>query len=67
MKNRKNIVQRLALAGAFLAMTGATAFAQSDITGVVDTLDTYRTSAMAVGVAVLLFVLGRSIVRKIAK
>ena len=40
---------------------------QTDITGVVSALDGYRTAAVAVGIAILLFVLGRTVVRKIAK
>lgn len=46
---------------------GLVLLGQTDITSVIDTLDGYRTAAVAVGVAVLLFVLGRTIVRKIAK
>jgi len=56
----------LMVALAFLAMsTGA--FAQTDITGVIDSLDGYLSAAIAVGVAVLLFTLGRAIVRKVAR
>lgn len=63
---RNNVWSKLAV-GAMVASTAALANAQTDITGVIDELTTYRTAAMAVGVAVLLFVLGRTIVRKIAK
>jgi len=56
----------LALAGVIAATTFA-ASAQSDITGVVDSLDGYLTSAVAIGVSILLFTLGRAIVRKIAR
>jgi len=56
----------LMVAFAFLAMsTGA--FAQTDITGVIDSLDGYLTAGIAVGVAILLFTLGRAIVRKVAR
>jgi len=54
------------VAFAFLAMSSG-AFAQTDITGVIDSLDGYLTAAIAVGVAVLLFTLGRAIVRKVAR
>lgn len=64
---KKNIMQKLALAGAFTAMAVSTASAQTDITGVIDSLDGYLTAAIAVGVAVLLFTLGRAIVRKVAR
>lgn len=39
----------------------------TDITGVITAVGDYRTAAMAVGVAILLFVIGRGIVRKLAK
>lgn len=65
--NGKNRNQRLALAGAFLTLGVMAANAQTDITGVITALDGYRSAAVAVGIAVLLFVLGRTIVRKIAK
>jgi len=41
--------------------------AQTDITGVIDSLTTYKTAAIVVGVAILLFVLGRRVVSKLAK
>jgi len=67
--NGKNHLQRVALAGAFLAVlsAGSVAMAQTDITGVISALDGYREAAVAVGIAILLFVLGRTVVRKIAK
>lgn len=40
---------------------------QTDITGVITAVDGYRTAAVAVGIAILLFVIGRTVVRKIAK
>jgi hypothetical protein len=39
----------------------------TDITGVISTVDGYRTAAGAVGIAILLFVIGRTVVRKLAK
>lgn len=39
----------------------------TDITGVVTTLDGYRTPAMTLGILLLLFVLGRGIVKKLAR
>lgn len=41
------------------------AFAQTDITTVTSTVSGYVTAAIVVGVAVLLFVLGRKVVRKV--
>jgi len=54
---------------AALAATASVSFAAdpTNIDGVVSTLETYRTAAVGVGVAILLFMLGRTIVRKIAK
>jgi len=53
---------------AFLAMALTfTASAQTDITGVISAVDGYRTAAVAVGIAILLYVIGRGVVRKIAK
>lgn len=64
---KKNMKQKLALVGAFSVLALNRASAQSDITGVVDSLDGYLTAAVAIGVAILLFTLGRAIVRKIAR
>jgi len=50
-----------------LALFANVASAQTDITGVIDAVDGYRTEAIVVGIAILLFVLGRSVVRKLAK
>jgi hypothetical protein len=67
MKN-KNFMQRALLAGAFTAMAVGSANAQStDITGVIGQLGGYSTAGIAIGIGVLLFVLGRSIVRKVAR
>lgn len=64
----KNSTQRLALAGAFLAISGAAAMAQpTDITGVISAVDGYRTSAVVVAIALMLFLIGRSVVRKLVK
>lgn len=64
---KMNRFQKLALAGAFTVLAVGRASAQTDITGVIDSLDGYFTAAVAVGVAVLLFTLGRAIVRKVAR
>jgi len=64
---KKNMKQKLALVGAFTVLALNRASAQTDITGVIDSLDGYLTAAIAVGVAVLLFTLGRAIVRKVAR
>ena len=40
-------------------------FAQTDITGVISTVTTYKDAAIVVGIALLLFALGRKAVRKL--
>lgn len=67
--NVKNRMARVFAAFvALVAMTlGGFANAQTDISSVITTLDGYRTAALAVGIAILLYVLGRTVVRKIAK
>lgn len=53
---------------AVMAVTAVTpVFAQSNIDGVLDSLDGYKTAGIALGVVILLFTLGRVIVRKLAK
>jgi len=52
----------LALLGVFFA---GVANAQTDITSVVDSIDGYWTAAKAIAIGILLFVLGRRVVRKI--
>lgn len=64
---KKNIVQKLMLAAAFTVLAVSRASAQSDITGVIDSVEGYVTAGIAVGVTVLLFLLGRAVVRKLAK
>lgn len=67
MKNdKRSWAQRLALASAF-ALMGSKAMAATDITGVITEVNGYYTAGVAVGIAVLLFVLGRSVVRKVAR
>ncbi|HEV2210251.1 MAG TPA: hypothetical protein VG167_15850 [Verrucomicrobiae bacterium] len=41
------------------------AFAQTDVTGVITAASGYQTAAVVVGIAVLLFVIGRKVVRKL--
>jgi len=62
MKNLKKI-------GLGLAAVGATAAAnaQSDIAGVTTAVSGYATAAIAVGITIMLFVIGRGVVRKLAK
>jgi len=62
-----NKFQKLMAAAGALAFTVGTASAQSDITGVLDSLDGYKTAGIVIGVAILLFTLGRVIIRKVAK
>jgi len=40
-------------------------FGVTDMTGVIDSLSGYQTEAIAVGIAIFLFVLGRRVVRKL--
>ncbi len=56
----------VALAAAPLAVQHARADA-TDIAGVITAVDGYRTAAVAVGIAILLYVIGRGVVRKIAR
>lgn len=62
IKNRLAAFALLAFA-AFLS--ASTTFAQSNIDGVVDSVEGYVTAGIAVGVSVLLFVLGRKVVRRL--
>jgi len=62
MKNKNN--RFIASAGVLLA-TGMAASAQTDITQVTSTVSGYVTAATTVGIAVLLFVLGRKVIRKL--
>jgi len=63
LPERKNMKKLMALG--LLGLSTAATFAQSNIDQVVDTVDGYRTAAVAVGIAVLLFVIGRKVVRKL--
>jgi len=60
-------MKKTLVAVAGLAFTAPAMFAQSDITGVITEVSTYKTAAIVVGVAILLFTLGRAVVRKLAK
>jgi len=53
------------LAIAALALAATPVFAATDITGVISDVSGYMTAAVTVGIAVLLFVLGRKVVRKL--
>jgi len=64
---KKNMIQKLAIAAALVAMGAGSAMAQTDITQTISTVDGYLTAAIAVGITVLLFTLGRAIVRKVAR
>lgn len=64
---RNRFVAMFAFVMALVALSFNTASAQSDITGVLDELTTYKTAGIVIGVAILLFTLGRVIVRKLAK
>jgi len=43
----------------------AALFAQTDITDVISDVTGYKTAAIAVGIAILLFLIGRKVVRKL--
>jgi len=64
---RARIAAFLVMAFAFLLVGVTAARAQSNIDGVLDSLDGYKTAGIALGVAILLFTLGRAIVRKLGK
>lgn len=59
------VMKRLALVG--LALSPATLLAATDISQVITDVQGYYDAAVVVGIAVLLFILGRSIVRRVAK
>lgn len=48
---------------ALFGMVGS-ASAQTDITGVISEIDTYKDLAIVIAIAILLFVLGRKVVRR---
>lgn len=56
-------MKKLLVCGA--AVTPMLAQAQSDITGVTSAVSGYKDAAIVVGIAVLLFVIGRKVVRKL--
>jgi len=56
-------MKKLFVLGACLAPSAL--FAATDITGVISDVSDYKDAAIVVGIAVLLFVLGRRIVRKL--
>lgn len=53
--------------GSALVATSVAANAQSDIAGVTTAVSGYATAAIAVGITIMLFVIGRGVVRKLAK
>jgi len=61
---RNRLATMFVLAFAMLVAVSS-ALAQSDIAGVTTAVDGYVDAAIAVGVAVLLFVLGRKVVRRL--
>jgi len=65
MKNLNFRLWALALVAFVSALFSATAQAATDITGVINDVEGYMDAAIVVGVAVLLFVLGRKVIRKL--
>jgi len=61
-----NKFQKFVLGSALVAATAA-ANAQSDIAGVTTAVSGYATAAIAVGVTIMLFLIGRGVVKKLAK
>jgi len=58
-------MNRFAVAAALLLVGTLAASAQTDIAQVTTTVSSYVTAATTVGIAVLLFVLGRKVIRKL--
>jgi len=57
-------VKKLAVIGSVLSPS--VMFAATDITGVISDASTYKDSLIVVAIAVLLFVIGRKLVRRLA-
>jgi hypothetical protein len=64
MNKVKSWAQRAALTGTF-AFLAVTANAQTDITGVMTSVSGYKDAAIVIGIAILLFVIGRKVVRRL--
>lgn len=63
----RTFINRALPVAAVLAAASTSAMAEAtDIATTITELGTYKTSAMAIGIAVFLFVLGRRLVKKIA-
>lgn len=62
---RRNAGKVVATAGVTLMASVAHAQTTDQISSTISTVSTYETAAVAVGVAVLLFVIGRKVVRKL--
>lgn len=62
----RNLYNRALPVAAVLAAASTSAMAEAtDIASTITELGTYKTAAMAIGIAVFLFVLGRKLVRKV--
>lgn len=64
-RNERLVVKKLFAMLTVGAAGLATSQAATDITGVISDVSDYKDSAIVVGVAVLLFVLGRRVIRKL--
>lgn len=62
---QKKLRNKLAAVATVATVAVTSARAQSNIDGVVDSVEGYVTAGIAVGVSVLLFVLGRKVVRRL--
>ena len=58
-------MKKLVYAGAAVVLTAGTAMAQTDLTTTISTVSGYWTAAEIIGISILLFVVGRKVVRKI--
>jgi hypothetical protein len=64
---RLRLLQVVLTVLAMLGLAAQFASAQTDITAVLTSVSTYVTAAIGIGITILLFVIGRAVVRKLAK
>ena len=60
-----NKLKKLGLAAGGALAACSSAMAQTDISGVTTAVSGYKDAAIVVGIAILLFVIGRKVVRKL--
>ena len=64
---RLRLLQVVMTVLAMLGLAAQFASAQTDISAVLTSVSTYVSAAIAIGITILLFVIGRAVVRKLAK